>query len=630
MLKTRVKSQRGIFNVLVLAVHLQRTFSNVTFWQNETILNRAAKLKYENLNSLIRQLEAAEKKELVEYISSRKSMLREEVIGYEDGGHLTAILRRKPYVVIMFDEIEKVHADVFNVYLQTLDDGMVIDLQGRTISFTNTTQMRVHSIGKKESSGEDSSTSDSEDEEYAITVKEFKKLFKRQGRFVRQPRDERKSLQRNRDDKNDKSERKDFKCGDPNHLIGECLKSSRNNDQRAFIGGAWSDSGEDEEEKTKDEACLVLELDFQNKYELRLTKNISTRHRSPLSEAAYFVIPTNSPRDLVLVVRSSLTIESEIMVNDKKNDGASDIPPTDETKDQWLQNDARFFLMIMNSIEPSKNISQIYSVCKAFHRGEQQDLSLTTYVMEFKKMYEELNSLLPISADVKVMQKQREQVAIMSFLTGLRLKFDSLRCQFLNESEIPSLTDTFARVIRNETLQSPHSSTSNSALVSRGRSQGGYRNGNNDRVGDSEGFNFDEVECYYCHELGHTIRNCKKLLAKSKGSSTRASATSDNTVTISFEEYARLKGSGNVNYSTSTAATAIAGTESIEVAPYSSELRPVLQVALYFSKLRHVLQVAPYFSESRPVLHVASYFSVLRPVLLQVALYFGINLEPDE
>nr|GEY47753.1 uncharacterized protein [Tanacetum cinerariifolium] len=359
---------------------------------------------------------------------------------------------------------------------------------------------------KKESSGEDSSTSDSEDEEHAMAVKGFKKFFKRQERFVRQPRDERKSLQKSRDDKNDKSERKGFKCGDPNHLIGGCLKSSRNNDQRAFIGGAWSDSGEDGEENTKDKACLV----------------------------------------------SSLTIEYEIMVNDKKNDGAFGsgsadglplvtrindsklygstffawgkivriflrsigkashlkyIPPVNKTKYQWLQNDARLFLMIRNSIEPS--VIPLLDHCE-----EQQDLSLTAYVMEFKKMYEELNSLLPISADVKVMQKQREQVAVMSFLTGLRPKFDSLRCQFLNESEIPSLTDTFARVIRNETLQSPHSSASNSALVSRGRSQGGYRNGNNDRVGDSEGFNFDEVECYYCPELGHTRRNCKKILAK--------------------------------------------------------------------------------------------------------------------
>nr|GEX08913.1 zf-CCHC domain-containing protein/UBN2 domain-containing protein [Tanacetum cinerariifolium] len=110
---------------------------------------------------------------------------------------------------------------------------------------------------KKESSDKDSSTSDSKDEEYAMAVKEFKKFFKRRGRFARQPRDERKLFQRSKNDKNGKSERKCFRCGDPNHLIRECPNLPRNNNQRAFIGGAWSDSGEDEKEKAKDKTCLV-------------------------------------------------------------------------------------------------------------------------------------------------------------------------------------------------------------------------------------------------------------------------------------------------------------------------------------------------------------------------------------
>ncbi|GJX28305.1 zf-CCHC domain-containing protein [Tanacetum coccineum] len=110
---------------------------------------------------------------------------------------------------------------------------------------------------KKESSDEDNSTSDKEDEEYAMAVKDFKKCFKRRGRFVRQPHNEIKSFQRDKDDKNDKSERKCFKCGDQNHLIGECPKKSINSHQRAFVGGSWSDSDEDEEEKTKDEKCLM-------------------------------------------------------------------------------------------------------------------------------------------------------------------------------------------------------------------------------------------------------------------------------------------------------------------------------------------------------------------------------------
>ncbi|GJT80595.1 retrovirus-related pol polyprotein from transposon TNT 1-94 [Tanacetum coccineum] len=112
---------------------------------------------------------------------------------------------------------------------------------------------------KKEVSDEDRSSSDSEDEEYAMAVKEFKKFFKRRGRFARQPRGDRKTFQRSRNDGYDKSERKCFRCGDPNHFIGECSKPPKNTDQRAFIGGVWSDNGEDKVEKTKDEACLLAQ-----------------------------------------------------------------------------------------------------------------------------------------------------------------------------------------------------------------------------------------------------------------------------------------------------------------------------------------------------------------------------------
>ncbi|GJW35272.1 zf-CCHC domain-containing protein [Tanacetum coccineum] len=119
-------------------------------------------------------------------------------------------------------------------------------------------QSRSNSLkARKESSDEDSSTSDSKDEEYAMAIRNFKKFFKRQGRFLRQPYEERKSFQRNKDDKNRKSERKCFKCGDPNHLIGECPKQLKYQNQKAFVGGSWSDSDDDEEEKTKDEKCLI-------------------------------------------------------------------------------------------------------------------------------------------------------------------------------------------------------------------------------------------------------------------------------------------------------------------------------------------------------------------------------------
>ncbi|GJZ31005.1 retrovirus-related pol polyprotein from transposon TNT 1-94 [Tanacetum coccineum] len=112
---------------------------------------------------------------------------------------------------------------------------------------------------KKESSDEECLTFGSEDEEYVMAVRDFKKFFKRRGRFVRQPRNDKKTFQRSRDDKNGKSDRKCFRCGDPNHLIGECPKPPKEKNQRAFVGGSWSDSVEEEDEKAKDETCLVAQ-----------------------------------------------------------------------------------------------------------------------------------------------------------------------------------------------------------------------------------------------------------------------------------------------------------------------------------------------------------------------------------
>ncbi|GJX58043.1 retrovirus-related pol polyprotein from transposon TNT 1-94 [Tanacetum coccineum] len=112
---------------------------------------------------------------------------------------------------------------------------------------------------KKESSDEECSTSGSEDEDYAMAVRDLKKFFKRRGRFLRQPRDDKKTFQRSRDDKNGKSDRKCFRCGDPNHIIGKCPKPPKDKNQRAFVRGSWSDSGEEDDEKAKDETCLVAQ-----------------------------------------------------------------------------------------------------------------------------------------------------------------------------------------------------------------------------------------------------------------------------------------------------------------------------------------------------------------------------------
>nr|GEU42171.1 zf-CCHC domain-containing protein/UBN2 domain-containing protein [Tanacetum cinerariifolium] len=109
---------------------------------------------------------------------------------------------------------------------------------------------------KKESSDDETLTSGSDDEKYVMAVRNFKRFFRRKGKFVMKPREEKKSF-RQRDEKKRKSDQKCFRCGDPNHLIGDCLKPSHNKDQKAFIGGSWSDSKIDAEDKTNDETCLM-------------------------------------------------------------------------------------------------------------------------------------------------------------------------------------------------------------------------------------------------------------------------------------------------------------------------------------------------------------------------------------
>ncbi|GJV42492.1 hypothetical protein Tco_1420932, partial [Tanacetum coccineum] len=117
---------------------------------------------------------------------------------------------------------------------------------------------------KKESSDEECSTSESEDEEYAMAVRDFKKFFKRRGRFVRQPRNDKKTFQRSRDDKNSKS--------------------------------SWSDNGKEDDEKAKDETCLVAQASNevhdqsrQRKYKKRQRKDNKMKENA---------LPKWSPDDL--------------------------------------------------------------------------------------------------------------------------------------------------------------------------------------------------------------------------------------------------------------------------------------------------------------------------------------------
>ncbi|HQD84328.1 MAG TPA: AAA family ATPase, partial [Quisquiliibacterium sp.] len=100
-------------------------------------------------------------------------------VGYEEGGYLTEAVRRKPYSVILFDEIEKAHPDVFNVLLQVLDDGRMTDGQGRTVDFKNTVIVMTSNIGSHEIQrlSSDPKTNDGELIKLAV-MDEVKKSFR--------------------------------------------------------------------------------------------------------------------------------------------------------------------------------------------------------------------------------------------------------------------------------------------------------------------------------------------------------------------------------------------------------------------------------------------------------------------
>nr|GEW01002.1 zf-CCHC domain-containing protein/UBN2 domain-containing protein [Tanacetum cinerariifolium] len=106
---------------------------------------------------------------------------------------------------------------------------------------------------RKVLSEEKETSSDSDDEEYAMTVRDFKKFFRRRGKFIRQPYDDKKNFQKVKEDKKEKDDQKYFKCDDPNNFISDCLKHSFN-DQKAFVVRCWSDSGDDSK---KEEICLM-------------------------------------------------------------------------------------------------------------------------------------------------------------------------------------------------------------------------------------------------------------------------------------------------------------------------------------------------------------------------------------
>src|SRR5216110_1211883 len=95
-------------------------------------------------------------------------------VGYEEGGQLTEAIRRRPYAVVLFDEIEKAHPDVFNVLLQILDDGRLTDSKGRTVDFRNTVLIMTSNLGSREIQA----VSDDEKQVHEAVLEELRQNFK--------------------------------------------------------------------------------------------------------------------------------------------------------------------------------------------------------------------------------------------------------------------------------------------------------------------------------------------------------------------------------------------------------------------------------------------------------------------
>ena len=99
-------------------------------------------------------------------------------VGYEEGGQLTEAVRRKPYSVVLFDEIEKAHPDVFNVLLQVLDDGRITDSQGRTVDFKNTILIMTSNIGSEYLLNGINAAGDIEEAAEAMVMQELRAHFR--------------------------------------------------------------------------------------------------------------------------------------------------------------------------------------------------------------------------------------------------------------------------------------------------------------------------------------------------------------------------------------------------------------------------------------------------------------------
>jgi ATP-dependent Clp protease ATP-binding subunit ClpB len=99
-------------------------------------------------------------------------------VGYEEGGQLTEAVRRRPYSVVLFDEIEKAHPDVFNVFLQIMDDGRLTDGKGRVVDFKNTILIMTSNLGASYLQSENLSTEDGFERASKMVMEALRANFK--------------------------------------------------------------------------------------------------------------------------------------------------------------------------------------------------------------------------------------------------------------------------------------------------------------------------------------------------------------------------------------------------------------------------------------------------------------------
>ncbi|GJU69414.1 retrovirus-related pol polyprotein from transposon TNT 1-94 [Tanacetum coccineum] len=182
-------------------------------------------------------------------------------------------------------------------------------------------------------------------------------------------RNDKKTFQRSRDDKNGKSDRKCFRCGDPNHLIRECPKPPKDKNQRAFVGGSWSDSGEEDDEKVKDETCLVAHASSE-----------------VCSESSYFSDENSSIDDLALDNEYDKLCKMSLKIITKNK-------RLKATRNS-LENELRELKDKLSTLEKNKGVDLDCAKCHALKIENEKLKEESTRLNKFEKSTHCINKLL--------------------------------------------------------------------------------------------------------------------------------------------------------------------------------------------------------------------------------------------